>query len=82
MHLFDFLFYKIYKYYHEIREKGAESSSAGIIGGLQSLNLLTIILIIKYLQKKEVNINPFPASEGDYCIEVADRNIIPIKLYP
>ena len=44
MIFFDTLFYLIYKFYSR-KEKGAASSSAGIIGGLQSVNILTIYLL-------------------------------------
>ena len=59
MLFFDFLFYRIYKFYSEYKEKGAESSSAGIIGGLQVLNLLTIDMIVEFLVKDRLRINTF-----------------------
>lgn len=45
MIFFDFLFYFIYKFYAR-KEKGAASSSASIIGGLQAMNVLTICFLI------------------------------------
>ena len=41
---YDFLFYVIYKFYSG-KEKGAASSSAGIIGGLQAINVLTTLML-------------------------------------
>lgn len=46
MIFFDFLFYNIYGFYKGFREKGAESSSATIIGGLLAGNLLTIYFMV------------------------------------
>lgn len=59
MLFFDFLFYRICKFYLKFGEKGAESSSAGIIGGLQALNLLTIDMIVESQLNEKVRINVF-----------------------
>ena len=45
---YDFLFYFIYKFYSS-KEKGAASSSAGIIGGLQAINVLTVFMLAAFL---------------------------------
>jgi len=45
MRFFDYLFYLICKFYSR-KEKGAASSSAGIMGGLQAVNILTIYLLL------------------------------------
>lgn len=50
MIFFDFLFYNIYRFYSRHKEKGAESSSAGIIGGLQTINLLILYELILLIQ--------------------------------
>lgn len=50
MIFFDFLFYNIYRFYSGYKEKGAESSSAGIIGGLQTVNLLILYELILLIQ--------------------------------
>ncbi|OJW03150.1 MAG: hypothetical protein BGO52_02320 [Sphingobacteriales bacterium 44-61] len=50
MIFFDFLFYNIYRFYSRHKEKGAESSSAGIIGGLQTVNLLILYELILLIQ--------------------------------
>lgn len=57
MIFFDYLHYLIYKFYSK-KEKGAASSSAGIIGGLQASNILTLLMLfsgfihnISYLKK-------------------------------
>jgi uncharacterized membrane protein len=54
---FDYLYYLIYKFYSS-KEKGAASSSAGILGGLQASNVLTFLMLfsgfmhtIAYLNK-------------------------------
>jgi len=56
MRFFDYLFYFIYKFYSQ-KEKGAASSSAGIIGGLQAINILSILMVfsIFLIQKSYLN---------------------------
>lgn len=46
MLFFDFLNYKIAKFYGSFGEKGAASTSAAIIGGLQAMNVMTIAMLI------------------------------------
>ena len=46
---FDFLYYHIYKFYSKYKEKGAASTSAGIVGGFQAINILTLVLLFKLL---------------------------------
>jgi len=41
---FDYLFYLIYKFYSP-KEKGAATTSAMIIGGMQAINVLSIIML-------------------------------------
>lgn len=41
---YDYLFYFIYKFYSP-KEKGAATTSAMIIGGLQAINVLSIIML-------------------------------------
>jgi len=50
---YDFLYYLIYKFYSR-KEKGADSSSAAIIGGLQAINVLSIIFIISGLAHQKI----------------------------
>jgi glucan phosphoethanolaminetransferase (alkaline phosphatase superfamily) len=47
MLLFDFLYYSIFKFYSGFRDKGAQSSAAGIIGGFQLINVLTLLILIE-----------------------------------
>ena len=47
LRFFDYLYYLIYKFYSR-KEKGASSSSAGIIGGLLALNVLAALIFISY----------------------------------
>ena len=49
---YDFLFYFIYNFYAG-KEKGAASSSAGIIGGLQAMNVLTVVMIYSFFISPE-----------------------------
>lgn len=57
MLFFDFLYYLIYKFYSGYREKGAEATSVSIVAGLQTLNVLTIILLIQSFDNQKVYIN-------------------------
>ena len=49
MIFFDFLYYSIFLFYSNYNEKGAASTSAGIVGGLQALNILTGIMLYQLL---------------------------------
>jgi len=57
MIFFDFLFYNIYKFYSEHKEKGAKSSSAGIVGGLQTVNLLILYELILLIRAENTKID-------------------------
>lgn len=57
MVFFDFLYYSIYQFYSDYNEKGAASTSAGIIGGLQTLNVLTGIMLFQLLFQPQRQIN-------------------------
>jgi hypothetical protein len=46
MLFFDFLYYKIAKTYESYNEKGAESSSAAVVGACQAFNVLTVLTLI------------------------------------
>lgn len=59
MLFFDFLYYSIYSYYASYKEKGAESTSVSILAGLQSLNVVTLVISTEYLLEKKVHINAF-----------------------
>jgi Ca2+/Na+ antiporter len=45
MFFFDCLYYRIAKFYASYHEKGAESSSSGIVGGFMTLNVMTIVML-------------------------------------
>jgi len=55
MLFFDYLYYLIYRFYSP-KEKGAASSSAGVIGGLQAANTLTVYLLF-LLFSRQVHLN-------------------------
>lgn len=61
MFFFDCLFYTSCKFYEKYKEKGAESTGASIVGGLQGLNLLSLYFL--YLV-----IRPNAAEIGDLSI--------------
>src|SRR5688572_7642336 len=44
---YDFLFLLVYKFYAP-KESGAASSAAGIVGGLQAINILTAYMTVLY----------------------------------
>jgi len=57
MIFFDFLYYLIYKFYHSYNEKGAASTSAGIIGGFQTLNVITGIMVFELVFNQKGYLN-------------------------
>lgn len=57
MIFFDFLFYSVYKFYSDYKEKGAASSSAGIVGGFQAVNILTIIMFCQFAFRQKAHID-------------------------
>jgi hypothetical protein len=57
MILFDYLYYLIFKFYSDFNEKGAAPSSAGIIGGFQSMNFLTGMMLFQLVFRQNANIN-------------------------
>lgn len=59
MIFFDFLYYSIYRFYSAYNEKGAASTSAGIVGGLQTMNVLTAIMAFQWLVQKKPHVNLF-----------------------
>ena len=56
MLFFDFLHYLIFKFYAGFKEKGAVSTAAGIVGGFQTINVLSIILLILLTQKQKIRL--------------------------
>ena len=46
MVFFDYLHYFIFKFYSGYKEKGALSTSAGIVGGFQAANLITALMLL------------------------------------
>lgn len=57
MALFDFLYYSIYRFYSDYNEKGAASTSAGIVGGLQTMNVLTAVMVFQGIVQQKVHMN-------------------------
>lgn len=57
MILYDYLYYLIFRFYSDFHEKGAASSSAGIIGGFQALNLLTGLMLSQLMFRQNADIN-------------------------
>ena len=57
MILFDYLYYLIFRLYSDFNEKGAASSSAGVIGGFQALNVLTVMMLFQLVFHQTANIN-------------------------
>lgn len=53
--LFDFLYYLLYRFYSNHKEKGAQSTAAGIIGGFQAMNVLTGIFLFEFLSCRKVH---------------------------
>jgi hypothetical protein len=60
MLFFDYLHYSIYKFYSK-KEKGAASSAAGIVGGFQAANVLTILMLVSIFVRQKTFINKFLA---------------------
>ncbi|NTS43124.1 hypothetical protein HRG84_19720 [Flavisolibacter sp. BT320] len=57
MTLFDFLYYSIYRFYSDYNEKGAASTSAGIVGGLQAMNVLTVVMAFQGIVQQKAHLN-------------------------
>ena len=57
MLFFDFLYYRIAAFYSGYNEKGAESTSAGIVGGFQSMNVFTLFLLFLAMSKEKPHVN-------------------------
>ena len=57
MTLFDFLYYSIYRFYSDYNEKGAASTSAGIVGGLQAMNVLTVVMAFQGIVQQKADLN-------------------------
>jgi hypothetical protein len=58
MIFFDFLYYSIYRFYSDYSEKGAASTSAGIVGGFQAMNILTAIMVFQWIVQQNLYLNP------------------------
>ena len=48
MRYYDYLYYSIYCFYASYKEKGAASTSAGIIGGFQTINVITVQMFLNF----------------------------------
>jgi len=57
MIFFNFLYYLSCKLYLSFNEKGAESTSVSVVGGLQTLNVMTGIMLILLFNTSKVHIN-------------------------
>lgn len=55
MIFFDLFYFLLLKFYSRHKEKGAQSTSAGIVGSFQSLNLITGVLLIEFITGQESN---------------------------
>lgn len=56
MLFFDYLHYLIFKFYAGRKEKGAISTAAGIVGGFQTINVITLIMLFSLTQKANFKI--------------------------
>jgi uncharacterized membrane protein len=56
MLFFDFLHYLIFKFYSGFKEKGAISTAAGIVGGFQTINVISVIMLFSLVQKQKIKI--------------------------
>ncbi len=55
LRFYDYLFYIIYKFYAKHKDSGAETTSATIVAGLQSANILTLLMVASiYYRNKEM----------------------------
>ncbi|QEH41140.1 hypothetical protein [Chitinophaga sp. XS-30] len=45
--IFDFLYYLLYKVYAHFNERSAKSTAAAIVGGMQAMNVLTVVMLIQ-----------------------------------
>ena len=58
MPFIDFLYYLIYKAYAGYRnEKSPDSTSSGILGGLFTLNITTVYILIAIISKSKIVLN-------------------------
>lgn len=57
MLFFDFLYYLLYKLYARFNERSAESTAAAIVGGMQAMNVLTVVMLIQAIvnPKEEIS---------------------------
>lgn len=51
---FDFLFLRFFKFYAGHNEKGAQSTAAGIVGGFQAVNILTVLMLLSLIYHDKV----------------------------
>jgi hypothetical protein len=56
MLFFDFMHYLIFKFYSGFREKGAQSTAAGIVGGFQTINVISVIMLFSQAQGQKIKI--------------------------
>jgi len=54
MFFFDLLHYFIFKFYTGFKEKGALSSAAGIVGGYQAANVVTVLMLLLWGDKEQI----------------------------
>ena len=57
MLFFDFLYYHIAIFYSGYNEKGAESTSSGIVGGFLALNVMTIMFLYLLVYEPKPHVN-------------------------
>lgn len=49
MVFFDYLYLKVYKFYSSFNDKSAQSTAAAIVGGLITMNILTLLFFIDFI---------------------------------
>jgi len=57
MIFFDFLYYLIFKFYSDYKEKGAQSTATAIVGGFQTINVVTIMFLYSLLFQQKTYFN-------------------------
>lgn len=57
MIFFDFLYYRICRFYESFGEKGAEGSASFIIGGFMAMNVFLIVMLVNFFTNANNEIN-------------------------
>ncbi len=51
---FDLIFYHLYKFYAKHKERGALSSSAGIVGGFYACNVMMLLMVLALISQTKI----------------------------